>query len=224
MSLDGRIADESGRSRWISSERSREIVHSLRGAVDAIVVGRGTVARDDPSLTPRPAGPRRPLRVVVDSGLRTPADARVVATAREHPTMFVCRSDADPLRRSELEARGVEVLAVQGSAAGLVDPVRAFQGLHERGVRRALLESGGTLLAACLRADLVDQASVFVAPRVLGGEGPTPFAGRGWPLADAPRLEEVRCTDVDGDVLVEGYWPHAPQRPSVSSTRGASRS
>lgn len=209
-SLDGRTADGAGASRWISSEASRDLVHELRRAADAVVVGRTTVERDDPSLTARPAGPRRCVRVVFDTDLRTPASAKVVASAREHPTRIVCARDADASRRRVLERAGVEVCGIARGDDGRVRLPEAFAELRALGLQRLLLESGGTMTAACLRAGLVDQVAAFVAPVVIGGVGPTPFAGEGWPIAGAPRLEEVRITPVGSDALVEGYWPSRP--------------
>ncbi len=214
-SLDGRIADSWGASRWISKSESRAVVALLRADSDAVVVGRETVARDDPSLRIVPDGATRispdrgggPLRVVFDSRLRTPMTVRLVATAREVPTLFIAACGADASRREALESAGAHVAEVAACADGRVDVVEAFRELHRRGVRRALLESGGTLTAACLRAGVVDQVAAFVAPVVIGGGGPTPFTGDGWPIAAAPRLEEVRVTPVGPDALIEGYWP-----------------
>jgi diaminohydroxyphosphoribosylaminopyrimidine deaminase/5-amino-6-(5-phosphoribosylamino)uracil reductase len=207
MSLDGRIADARGASRWISNERSRGVVAELRAAADAVVVGVETVLADDPRLVGAGESARPGLRVVLDSRLRTPATARVAASAADTPTLLLTTSAADARRRRELETLGVEIEEVRGGADGRVDARAAFEILHRRGVRRVLLEAGGRLTSACLRAGLVRQCAVFVAPVVIGGAGPTPFEGDGWPLAAAPRLEEARVTAVGGDALLEGYWP-----------------
>lgn len=207
MSADGRIADSGGHSRWITEAAAREVVHELRSTVDAVVVGRGTVVADDPALTCRIAGGRSPLRVVLDSDLRTPSDARVVATARETATLVVCADGADPSRRASMAERGVEIVTVARGPGGRVKLAAAFRELHRRGVRRILLEAGSVLTGACLRAGYVRQVAAFVAPVVLGGSGPSPFDGGGWPLADAPRLEYARATGVGCDALLEGYWP-----------------
>jgi diaminohydroxyphosphoribosylaminopyrimidine deaminase/5-amino-6-(5-phosphoribosylamino)uracil reductase len=206
-SLDGRTADASGASRWISGEESRDVVWELRETVDAVIVGRGTVLADDPQLISRRESARRALRVVFDSTLRTSPTAKLVATAREVPTLLVAAPGADASRRAALEAAGAQVVEVASGPDGRVDVGSAFRELHRRGVRRALLESGGTLTAACVRAGVVDQVATFVAPVVIGGAGPSPFAGQGWPIADAPRLEEVRVTPVGEDALIEGYFP-----------------
>jgi len=206
MSMDGRIADAAGAARWISGERSREIVHELRGAADAVIVGRGTVDADDPSLTSRVPGGRHPLRVVVDSMISVDPSANVVAGARETPTLVICSDGADAARRARLEDLGVVVAMLASDGPGRVSVDAVVKELARRGVRRALLESGGRLTASFLRAALVDQAAVFVAPMLLGA-GPSPGHGAAWPIADAPRLLESRVTACGEDALVEGYWP-----------------
>jgi diaminohydroxyphosphoribosylaminopyrimidine deaminase/5-amino-6-(5-phosphoribosylamino)uracil reductase len=208
MSADGRIADAGGNSRWITDAPAREVVHELRATVDAVVVGRGTVVNDDPLLTCRlPARVVSPLRVVVDTELRIPADSRVVATSRETPTLVLCAEGADAARRAALVERGADVAEVARGPGGRVKLGAAFRELHRRGVRRALLEAGSVLTGACVRAGYVRQVAAFVAPVVIGGSGPTPFDGGGWPLLDAPRLEDARAVAVGTDALIEGYWP-----------------
>ena len=207
MSADGRIADSGGRSRWITEAPARDVVHELRASVDAVVVGRGTVAADDPALTCRIAGGRNPLRVILDTELRTPADARVIATARETPTLVLCAEGADPGRRRSLSERGADVVELARGPGGRVKLAAAFRELHRRGANRVLLESGSVLTGACLRAGYVRQVAAFVAPVVIGGSGPSPFDGGGWPLLDAPRLEQPRVLAIGCDALLEGYWP-----------------
>ena len=206
-SLDGRIADADWASRWISGAAARSWVFWTRAACDAVVVGSETVQRDDPTLLPGPDKWGGPLRVVLDSRLRTPPSAKLVATARQTATLVVTVRGADATRRRALESAGAQVAEVPAGDAGRVDVGEAFRELHRRGVRRALLEAGGTLQAACLKSGVVDHVAAFVAPVVIGGAGPSPFEGDGWPIAAAPRLEEVRITPVGGDTLIEGYWP-----------------
>lgn len=214
MSADGRVADASGHSRWITGAPARDVVHEIRASVDAVVVGRGTVVADDPLLTCRlPGRTATPLRVVLDTELRLPAGARVVATARETPTLIVCGEGADASRRDAFVERGAEVVELPRGPGGRVKLAAAFRELHRRGIRRAMLEAGAVLTGACLRAGYVRQVAAFVAPVILGGGGPTPFEGGGWPLLDAPRLEEARASAAGADALVEGYWPR-PGRTS----------
>lgn len=208
MSADGRIADSGRHSRFITAAPARDVVHEIRASVDAVVVGRGTVEADDPLLTCRlPGGVASPLRVVLDTGLATRADARVVTTARETPTLILCAEGADASARRALEDWGVVVAELPRGPNGRVKLGAAYRELSRRGVRRVLLEAGGTLTAASLRAGYVRQVAAFVAPVILGGDGPSPFDGGGWTLAAAPRLEDARASIVGTDALIEGYWP-----------------
>lgn len=208
MSADGRIADSGGNSRWITQAPARDVVQEIRASVDAVVVGRGTVEADDPLLTCRlPGRTASPLRVVLDTELRVPPSARIVVTARETPTVVMCAEGADSARRRAIVERGAEVVELVRGPGGRVKLAAAFRELHHRGVRRALLEAGGVLTGACLRAGYVRQVAAFVAPVLIGGAGPTPLEGGGWSLLDAPRLDEARATAVGGDALLEGYWP-----------------
>ena len=197
MSADGRLADGSRRARWITGTAARELVHELRGRVEAIVVGRGTVEADDPALTCRLPGGGSPTRIVLDSGLATPLSTRVVATARATPTLFLCAPRVRPERREAFRALGVEVVEAPADASGRVSPESAFRTLYGRGVRRVLLEGGGQLLGSCMRAGLVHQVMAFTAPVLLGGDrAPRPMEGPGWRIGHAPRLEEPRVTPV----------------------------
>ncbi|MBS1844941.1 MAG: bifunctional diaminohydroxyphosphoribosylaminopyrimidine deaminase/5-amino-6-(5-phosphoribosylamino)uracil reductase RibD [Actinobacteria bacterium] len=174
MSLDGRTSTPAGVSRWISGERSRELVHVWRGECDAIAVGIGTVLADDPLLTARLGGARQPVRVVFDSGARLPLDSQLLATLDEAPVTVVHGPDAEPARVEALLRAGAETIA----APGAIPAERATVALGElgrRGLTSLLLEGGATLAAAFAAADQVDEARVFVAPLIIGG-----------PLVDVP--------------------------------------
>jgi diaminohydroxyphosphoribosylaminopyrimidine deaminase/5-amino-6-(5-phosphoribosylamino)uracil reductase len=170
--LDGRIATRTGESQWISSEAARRVAHGLRGRHDAVMVGAGTVAADNPDLTCRiPGYARLPtVRVVADTHLRTSLLARIVATARTAPTWLICGEDADADRRAAFQGAGVTVIPVPRAEPGIaLEP--ALQALAERGLTRVLVEGGAALAAALLRADLVDRIAWFHAPAVMGGDG-----------------------------------------------------
>ncbi len=212
MTLDGKIADARGASRWISGEESRARVQEMRALCDAVVVGSRTALLDDPDLRPRPvrgSGGRVPLRVVVDGELRLPLGSRLASTAREAPVLVATGSRAPPVRRAALLAAGVEVAVLAGEE-GRVDLRALFRALRARGARRVLLEGGGDLHAAALRAGVVRQAAVFVSPAILGGRtAPSPVGGAEGlrAAADPLRLEEVRVSRPGGDLLLEGFLP-----------------
>lgn len=174
MTLDGKIATHAGHSQWISSEASRKIVHEIRGRVDAIIVGRGTVVADNPSLTARPTGARVPLRVVLDRNARIPATSILVETARETSTIVMTGPSADTGRITQLTAAGVDVVALRdGPRGGLAE-------LGQRGCTNVLVEGGSEVLGSFFDGELVDEAHIFIAPKIVGGsEALTPVAGRG---------------------------------------------
>lgn len=180
MSLDGRTSPPSGDSPWISSERSRALVHRWRAESDAIAIGIGTALADDPLLTARPAPAsgapcaahdhikrtgsdlRQPLRVVFDRRARLPLDSRLLRTLDQAPVLVVVGSEADSKSVSTLRAAGVETLVADGIEAALAE-------LGRRDVTSLFLEGGPTLAAAFADAGEVDEARVFVAPILLAG-------------------------------------------------------
>jgi diaminohydroxyphosphoribosylaminopyrimidine deaminase/5-amino-6-(5-phosphoribosylamino)uracil reductase len=196
MTLDGKIATRTGDSKWISNEASRRRVHELRGRMDAIVVGIGTVLTDDPLLTARPPGPRTPVRVVLDHQGRTPTTSQLARTARETPTWIVTAGEPAP----ELTALGCEVLAVPDVPA-LLDE------MGRRRMTNVLVEGGGGVLGSFLEAGEIDEVHAFIAPRLAGGaEAKTPIGGRGVEkMADALALAEWRVAMIDGDVYLHGW-------------------
>lgn len=207
MSLDGRIAADSGHSQWISGPASRAAVHQLRGCVDAILTGAGTVRADDPLLTARPSGPRTPMRVVLDSsGTAVTAESRLIRTLSEAP-LLVCVSGR--CRRSDRERLlelGAEVFAVDD--ADLVSPRAVLAELGRRGSTHVLLEAGPTLLGAFFDSDAVDEVHVFVAPKIIGGtQAHSAVAGTGRSRVPAvSQLQQLHVRQIDTDVLIEGRW------------------
>lgn len=205
MTLDGKLASSSGDSQWISNERSRAIVHHLRGRVDAIVVGRGTAAQDDPRLTARPAGPRTATRIVLDSHASLALTNQLVRTAREVPVLIAAGPQAEAAHVAALQAAGCEVW--QDPA---LDPFARLANLwRELGRRRmtnVLVEGGAQVLGNLFDAQLIDEVHVFIAPKLLGGQqAPSPIGGMGLDsMAMAQRIAWAKVEQVDGDVYVQG--------------------
>jgi diaminohydroxyphosphoribosylaminopyrimidine deaminase/5-amino-6-(5-phosphoribosylamino)uracil reductase len=203
MTLDGKLATSAGSSQWVSNEASRAVVHRLRGRVDAILVGRGTAAADDPLLTARPAGPRQATRIVVDSHAALSLESRLVRTARETPVLVAAGPEAPAERRQQLAAAGCDVWV--GTAPDRTE--RLVQLLDELGRRRltnVLVEGGGQLLGSLLDRGQLDEVHVFVAPKLVGGAtAPSPVAGRGLlRMDDALRLEPPIVETLDGDLYL----------------------
>lgn len=207
MTLDGKTAAASGDSRWISGPRSRACVHEVRGRMDAIVVGIGTVLADDPQLTARPPGPRQAVRVVLDSAARLPASSRLARTAREIPVLVAVAAGAPASRIEALQAAGCEVVAYPDAGAVAVVPL--LDELGRRGMTNLLIEGGGRVLGSFLDAGQVDAVDIYIAPLVEGGTPRfTPAQGEGGlRMADALRLEHQELSVIDGDVRIQGTFP-----------------
>ncbi len=206
ITLDGNSATFTGDSQWISSETSRASVHRLRDRMDAIMVGVGTVLKDDPRLTTRlPEGGQDPLRIVVDSALRIPEAASVLSVASGAPTLIATTARAPRDKIERLRARGAEILEI-GERGGRVDLSQLMVQLGAQGIQSILLEGGAELNAGALAADIVDRVMIFVAPKLLGGFGGKGiFAGCGVAtLAEARELEDVLVTRFGDDILIEG--------------------
>jgi diaminohydroxyphosphoribosylaminopyrimidine deaminase / 5-amino-6-(5-phosphoribosylamino)uracil reductase len=207
MTLDGRTASDAGDSRWISSEKSRALVHQWRAWTDAVVVGAGTLLADDPLLTARDvACGRQPVRVVVDESLRLTRQSRLVATVDQGPVLVICGPDVDLARRAKVESWGVEIAVVEPAAGGL-DPVAVCRYLVSREVREVLLEGGPRLAGAWWADGCIDKVAAFVCPRILSGtENRAPLRGPGpAEMRDALALVEVEVQEMGGDVLITGY-------------------
>jgi diaminohydroxyphosphoribosylaminopyrimidine deaminase/5-amino-6-(5-phosphoribosylamino)uracil reductase len=213
ISLDGKVATASGDSRWISGEASRKAVHRLRSAVDAVMVGIGTVRKDDPMLNARLPGRRKvrqPLRVIVDSRLRISPESRIVRTAGDFPTLVAATSSASPEKIERLKKARVEVLNVRKNRQGGVSLRALLKELGCRGVQSILLEGGPTLNAEAWEERVVDRVLLFVAPKVIGGkEAPGMIGGKGVAkVRNARGVEILRIRRMGPDLMIEGKPVH----------------
>ncbi len=205
-SLDGKIATRTGESRWITGEEARLKVHELRNEVDAVLVGIGTVLKDDPSLTVRlhRGGTRDPLRVVVDAYGRTPLEAKVLK-GPGRPLIAVSK-EAPSERVEALEAHGAEILRID-AMQGRISLTTLLQELGRRGIMSVMIEGGSTLNASALEEGVVDKILLFVAPIIIGGrEVPGMIGGAGIErLNEAIGLERIRVEGIGNDLLIEAY-------------------
>ncbi len=211
LTLDGKTATTTGDSRWITNERSRRYVHRLRSGVDAIMVGVGTVIADDPQLTSRIPGGKDPLRVIVDSRLRIPLDARLLRQKSQARTLVATLVD-DDARSAPIRGSGAG-LVICREKDGWVDLHYLMARLGAMGVQSVLLEGGSTLAGEMLRQGLIDKFLFFYAPKLVGGDGPGPFAGKGAArMEDAIKLGSMTYTRFGDDILIEGYPESACSR------------
>jgi len=222
--LDGRIATAAGESRWITGAAARDRVHALRSRADAIVVGSGTARADDPALTARRGGRviHRPVRVLVDSRLRVSAEARLYRGAGV--AWVLCSQRAPATRRRAVAATGARLIEIP-ERDGHLDLRRAARVLAREGLTELLVEGGGELAAALIRAGLVDELHWFAAPKILGGDARAALGSLGvTSLSGAPELRDVQVRRAGADLHLWGRVAgRASERRSSVRTRAGGR-
>jgi diaminohydroxyphosphoribosylaminopyrimidine deaminase/5-amino-6-(5-phosphoribosylamino)uracil reductase len=211
MSLDGRLSARPDAPTPISGARSLRYAHELRNVHDAVMVGINTVLADDPQLTCRIPRGRDPARLVLDSRLRMPPDARMLRQPSPAPTIVFAGEDAPAARAAALRAAGAEVVILPGRRPA-IRAVLAW--CAARGMLSVMVEGGSTVQGAVLAEGMADRVAVVVAPGLVGSRdapapagGPAPLAGRA-----LLRLREVTVRRLGEDVLIEGYLPWATER------------
>jgi len=221
ISLDGKIATRTGNSRWITGAESRLEVHRMRDAADVVITGIGTVIADDPELTTRlPEGGKSPIRLVADRFARTPLTAKLI-NDQKAPTIIAV-SEAAPLHRiTALEAKGVEILMVR-EVGDRLDLSEILYNLGQRCLTHVMVEAGGTLNSSFLFGNYVDRVVMFIAPRIIGGNGaPGAYGGAGSDLlTDAVELEDLTVSQLGPDLMIEGFVKRRESRDVYRTCRG----
>jgi diaminohydroxyphosphoribosylaminopyrimidine deaminase/5-amino-6-(5-phosphoribosylamino)uracil reductase len=206
--LDGSIATRTGDSKWITNEQSRGFVHELRHAVDAIMVGIGTVDKDNPRLTTRVENKQGcdPIRIILDSRLSISPDAHLLNIVSDSDTVIVTGPDVPEEKRRQLTARGVRILSTQ-LKDGQIDIDILMTRLGEMGITSLLIEGGSRVNASAIRAGIVDKIYLFYAPKILGANDGIPvFAGKGPALmSESLRIKDVTVHRFEDDVMIKGY-------------------
>ncbi|MEZ6121183.1 MAG: bifunctional diaminohydroxyphosphoribosylaminopyrimidine deaminase/5-amino-6-(5-phosphoribosylamino)uracil reductase RibD [Pirellulaceae bacterium] len=207
MTLDGKIATRTGHSQWISNPDSRTIVHAIRARMDAIVVGYNTARHDDPLLTARPAGPRTACRIVLDSQARLPLHSQLVQTAsQEQPVVIVTSQSAPAERCAALEACGCQIHQLDQNLLN-VERIKAFlEYLATQQMTNVLLEGGGSTFGSFLDAGCIDEAHVFISPRLAGGDQAIgAVGGQGVEIMpDCTALKHPTFERIGSDLYVRG--------------------
>lgn len=209
MTLDGKIATRTGASKWITGEAARNHVHQLRGRYAGILAGIGTVLEDDPMLNCRIDGAHQPLRIILDSHLRIPMGSRLVRSAKEYPLLVVCNESArereeGASRIQKLEEAGAKVWTLP-EKNGHPDLNVLMQRLGEEKIDSVLIEGGGTVNEAALKAHIVHHVYAYIAPKIFGGEdAKTPVEGSGIRLPqECAKLRLAKITVLLNDMLLE---------------------
>ncbi len=204
VSLDGKIATRKGDSRWVAGPESRARAHELRHEFDAILVGATTAAIDNPLLTDRSGMQRRRslVRIVLDDGLRLSSESQLVRTASESPVIVFTGGDVSSERVSELESQHVEVVK-----SGSRDLLSVLKELGSRSLQSVLVEGGASIAGSFADARLINKATFFVAPKIIGGrEAPSAIGGVGVErMADALELDGIEVLRRGRDVEITGY-------------------
>jgi len=208
LSLDGRIAAHNGESRGLSSEESLKLVHKMRLESEAIMVGSGTVIKDDPQLTVRlidNPDKKQPTRFIIDSTLKSPLQSKVFDQTVAK-TVLITTDKADQAKRSELEKKEIEIWTIRALSDGMVDIKELLRqmGLHE--YCNLLVEGGSGLATSFLKAGLIDKLNLFYTPKIIGGDGIPPFGQLDLKsIAETFNLNDLKARPVGEDILIEAY-------------------
>jgi diaminohydroxyphosphoribosylaminopyrimidine deaminase/5-amino-6-(5-phosphoribosylamino)uracil reductase len=208
QTLDGKIATSTGESKWITGPEARKHGHMLRNFADAIVVGIGTVLRDDPSLTTRiedAENTKDPERIILDSTLRIPLDAKVLNVQSKATTYIATTLAAPTAKIKELKKKNAEII-ILGEGSSITMPL-LMEELGKMGLINVLIEGGSRVNAEALRSGVVDKVAFFIAPKILGGDDARGSIGASSPesLDQAIPLYDMRFTRLGEDILVEGF-------------------
>lgn len=202
MTMDGKIATSTNQSKWISGEEARKQVHQLRHGVMAIMTGVNTVIQDDPLLTCRLENGRSPVRIICDTHLRTPVASKMIETARDIKT-YIATSCNDERKKDIYRKYGCELIHTKrkGSYIDLMDLMKRLGNMQ---IDSVLLEGGSTLNWSALEQQIVDEAQVYIAPKIFGGIAKSPVSGQGvFVPDDAFKLKPFAFSQVGNDYLIE---------------------
>jgi len=214
QSLDGKIATSKGESRWITGEKARKYGRKLRNEVDAVLVGIGTVKKDNPLLTSRIKGGRDPYRVIVDSRLQIPLNSKVL-NHKDHKTIIATTLPCAPLKGGWgkykkkidlLKNMGVQILTIKNKD-GKIDLKELVKELGKLDITSLMIEGGSSISASALSSGIVNKVLFFVAPKIIGGADAIPSVGGKSPamLKDAFKIKNINVKTIDEDLLIEGY-------------------
>jgi len=202
MSMDGKIADSKGHSKWITGPDARKYVQGLRRRTDAILVGTQTVIKDNPHLIPQPAYGRKPYRLILDTSGRIPLNRNVFKDENRAQTIYVTTNNCSPTRIKMLEKMGIQVWKTR-MQKGHISLSHLMKQAHKYGIMHILCEGGGELAAGLLQNKFVDEYFLFYAPCIIGGDaGVSSMAGKGWQMGQLPQMKDMSCEQLGKDLLI----------------------
>lgn len=199
MTLDGKISTSTGDSKWISNKFSRNIVHSLRNDLNGILIGINTVLKDNPQLTCRLDNGIDPIRIIVDSNLKIPENARVL---KDNNCIIATTERADKYKFEKLVNKGIKII----NCGNEIKLKPLMKTLGDMKIDSILLEGGGTLNYSALSENIVDKVISFIAPKIIGGKlALTPVEGNGFDLmSESIRLNNISAVKIEDDVCITG--------------------
>jgi diaminohydroxyphosphoribosylaminopyrimidine deaminase / 5-amino-6-(5-phosphoribosylamino)uracil reductase len=202
MTLDGKIASNTGHSRWITSEKSRYFVHQLRSSCDAVVIGGNTLRQDNPSLTSHGVSDHNPLRVVMSRTLNVPCDRHLWELDQAQTVIFTEKGANQRVYHNLLE-KGVEIQILER-----LSPKIVMENLYNRGLSKVLWECGGILAANAINEGVIQKVMAFIAPKIIGGEvAPSPVGNLSLNLmSEALILKSIKIEEIESDFLIQGYF------------------
>ncbi|ACL69755.1 bifunctional diaminohydroxyphosphoribosylaminopyrimidine deaminase/5-amino-6-(5-phosphoribosylamino)uracil reductase RibD [Halothermothrix orenii] len=209
QTLDGYLATSSGDSRWVTGKKARQYVHRLRHRVDAILVGIGTVLKDDPRLTTRLSDGKGKdsIKIVLDSKLKIPLTANILNQENDAPVIIVCGHRVDSHKKKSLkQLKSVEVLSLDLNEYGQIPIKELLINLNKKGISSLLVEGGGRVNYSFLKEGFVDKMLFFIAPKLLGGsDGVSVFDGKGAEvMAKVKKLKKYKIEEIGEDILITG--------------------
>ncbi len=203
LTTDGYLADSQGKSKWITSSEARNYVHEQRKVHDAILVGLGTAFQDDPSLLPVDQSGYIPYRIVIDESLSLPYNSQIVNDKYRNRTIVVTCVKGRENKKEELRKRKITVIETSDDDFGWVNLEKAFEQLADFGINSIYCEGGGYIAGSLVKAGLVDELQIFIAPKIIG-EGTFGFAGMMKTIDDAIELEWFDMQKLGPDILLKG--------------------
>ncbi|HDS09212.1 MAG TPA: bifunctional diaminohydroxyphosphoribosylaminopyrimidine deaminase/5-amino-6-(5-phosphoribosylamino)uracil reductase RibD, partial [Firmicutes bacterium] len=208
LSFDGKTATRSHDSQWISSSKTREYVHLLRGEYDALMVGINTILKDDPLLTVRhPHWIGKTIaRIVLDSDLKFPLQAKILNTLSKGKILIFTLNEGRNIKADSLRKKGVEIISLH-SESGRINLKDVLINLGERGISSLIVEGGSTLQTSFLENKLVDKVFITLSPKLIGGRDAVSFyQGQGAEfIKNALELKNISILEIGDDILIEGY-------------------
>ncbi|MFC1532074.1 bifunctional diaminohydroxyphosphoribosylaminopyrimidine deaminase/5-amino-6-(5-phosphoribosylamino)uracil reductase RibD [Thermodesulfobacteriota bacterium] len=208
LTMDGWMATSTGHSKWITNKGSRQFVHRLRDKVDGILVGVGTIISDDPLLTTRIKNRRGrdPLRIVVDTCLRIPHNAKVLNHGSDSMTLIAVGDNVTPGVLEEIDKEGISIVNCP-MKNNWIDLAALMDILGRSSVTSIMVEGGSAIMGSMIREELIDKFYIFKAPRILGGNDGIPMAGGPGPkrMDESLLIRDIRVRRFGDDILISGY-------------------